>query len=213
MNVLVLCDDYWHPAMIPMRGLAPLGESGFAFDFIGHTSEWSAGLMDEYPVVLLTKGNDISATNRTDWATDDVQQAFVDYVKRGSGLLVVHSGTAGYQDATQLRALIGGVFTHHPKQCPVTHRPQEGHPLTAGSSEFTLQDEHYFLAQDDPDADVFMTTESEHGTQPGGWTRTEGGGRVCMLSPGHNLDVWLHESYQALLKNGLLWCGAEDKSS
>jgi len=40
VNVLVLCDDYWHPAMIPMRGLEPLRESGFAFDFIGHTSEW-----------------------------------------------------------------------------------------------------------------------------------------------------------------------------
>ena len=49
---------------------------------------------------------------------------------------------------------------------------------------------------DDTEADVFMTATSEHGTQPGGWTRTEGAGRVCMLTPGHNVEVWLHPSYQ-----------------
>jgi type 1 glutamine amidotransferase len=53
---------------------------------------------------------------------------------------------------------------------------------------------------------VFMTTSSEHGTQPAGWTRTEGEGRVCVLSPGHNAEVWLHPSFQALLRSALLWC-------
>ena len=51
-----------------------------------------------------------------------------------------------------------------------------------------------------------MTTQSEHGTQPGGWTRSEGRGKVCVLSPGHKVEVWLHPSYQALLKNALLFC-------
>jgi hypothetical protein len=27
-----------------------------------------------------------------------------------------------------------------------------------------------------------------------------------MLTPGHNLEVWLHPSYQALILNGLRWC-------
>jgi uncharacterized protein len=27
------------------------------------------------------------------------------------------------------------------------------------------------------------------------------------LTPGHNLEVWLHPSYQALLLNTLRWCG------
>ena len=45
-----------------------------------------------------------------------------------------------------------------------------------------------------------------YGTQPGGWTRTEGAGQVCMLTPGHNAEVWLHPSYQVLLGNALRWC-------
>jgi len=59
---------------------------------------------------------------------------------------------------------------------------------------------------DDPTADLFLTSTSEHGTQPAGWTRTEGAGRVCVLTPGHNLEIWLHPAYQALIHNALDWC-------
>ena len=57
--------------------------------------------------------------------------------------------------------------------------------------------------------DVFLTTSSEHGDQPGGWTRVEGADRVCLMTPGHILEVWLHPSYQALIRNGLRWCGGQ----
>ena len=60
---------------------------------------------------------------------------------------------------------------------------------------------------DDPQVDVFMTTRSEHGEQPAGWRRTEGTGELRYRTPGHNLEVWLHPSYQALLLNALRWCG------
>jgi type 1 glutamine amidotransferase len=106
-----------------------------------------------------------------------------------------------------LRSLLGGVFTHHPEQCPVTMEPRAGHPFVEGIPSFTLKDEHYFMTLDDPDADVFMTTRSEYGEQPGGWRRMEGAGRVTVLTPGHNLDVWLHPIFQALLLRSMRWCG------
>jgi type 1 glutamine amidotransferase len=140
--------------------------------------------------------------------TDAVQAAFADYVQQGGGLLVIHSGSAGYAEQPVLRGLLGGVFLHHPPQCPVTVEPHAGHPLAAGSAPFTLVDEHYFMAFDDPGADVFLNTVSEHGTQPGGWTRLAGAGRVCLLTPGHNLEVWLHPSYQQIIRNALGWCAA-----
>jgi type 1 glutamine amidotransferase len=133
----------------------------------------------------------------------------VEYVRQGNGLLVLHSGSAGYQETPILRSLLGGVFLHHPPQGPVTVEPKPGHPLATGSAAFTLTDEYYFMACDDPQVDVFLTTTSKHGTQPGGWTRRDGQGRVCMLTPGHNLEVWLHPSYQALLRNALEWCSQE----
>jgi type 1 glutamine amidotransferase len=209
MRVLVLCDDTYHPAAVAREGLNALQDKGeFEFDWIEDAGEWSAERMGGYPAVVFVKSNDVSAADRAEWMTPEAEQAFLEYVRTGKGLLVVHSGSAGYKETPVFRALMGGVFDHHPKQCSVTVEPQEGHPLAEGSESFTLKDEHYHMLFDDLEADVFLTTTSEHGTQPGGWTRAEGSGRVCMLTPGHNVEVWLHPSYQVLLGNALRWCAS-----
>lgn len=207
MKTLVLCDDYWHPARVPREGLGALTGFEFAFDWIENAHDWSSENMMTYPMVILTKSNNVSAIDRTSWMTDSVQAAFSEYVRKGNGLLAIHSGTAEYEQTPVLRGLLGGVFTHHPEQCSVTVQPHAGHPLCDGIEPFTLKDEHYFMALDDSYADVFVTTRSEHGEQPGGWRRMEGDGRVAVLTPGHNLDIWLHPSFQALLLNSLRWCG------
>ena len=213
MRILVLCDDKWHPAQVPQQGLAGLTEFGFEFDWIENTNQWSAERMAAYPVVILTKSNNISSFDETSWMTETVQDVFLNYVKSGNGLLVLHSGTAGYQQTAVLRALMGGVFREHPDQCPVTVEPLADHPLTDGSESFTLVDEHYQMDLDDQQADVFFNTKSDHGTQPGGWRRQEGNGRVCVLTPGHNLEVWQHPAYQRLLLNALRWCGNIDEEN
>lgn len=210
MKTLVICDDYWHPARTPRAGLAPLAEQGFAFDWIesaaGITGTALAAQMAAYPLVILTKSNNISAADQTPWMTPEMEAAFADYVRNGGGLLVIHSGSAGYAETPVLRALIGGVFTHHPPQCMVTVQPRSGLSPLAHVAPFTLKDEHYFMALDDDKAEVFLDSVSEHGTQPAGWTRTEGDGRVCMLTPGHNLEVWLAPTYQTAIQNAARWC-------
>ena len=178
----------------------------FTFDWIENAHEWSSERMASYPLVILTKSNNVSASDRTGWMTEAVQTSFANYVRQGNGLLAIHSGTAEYEQMPILRGLLGGVFSHHPDQCPVTMEPRQGHPLSIGSDTFTIKDEHYFMTLDDPQADVFMSTKSEHGEQPGAWTRNEGNGRVAVLTPGHNVEVWLHPSFQALLRNALHWC-------
>lgn len=207
MKTLVLCGDVWHPARVPRAGLVGLEGAGFAFDWLEDARDWSLEMMQAYPLVLLTKSNNISSKDSSAWMTPPVEAAFADYVRRGGGLVAVHSGTADYADAPVLRALLGGVFAHHPDQGPVTVRPQADHPLTVGVKPFTIHDEHYFMALDDPRADIFMTTTSAHGRQPGGWRRTEGSGRVAVLTPGHNLEVWEHPFFRALLLNTLSWAG------
>jgi uncharacterized protein len=207
MKTLVLCHDYWHPARVPREGIGALTGQEFTFDWIENTRDWSSKTMMTYPLVILTKSNNVSATDQTGWMTDIVQTAFSDYVRKGNGLLAIHSGTADYAETPLLRNLLGGVFIRHPEQCLVTVNPHVGHPLCAGSAPFTLKDEHYFMALDDEQADIFVTTTSEHGVQPGAWTRPEGDGRVAVLTPGHNVEVWLHPSFQALVLNSLRWCG------
>jgi type 1 glutamine amidotransferase len=207
MNVLVLCDDFWHPARVPREGLDALSGSEFAFDWVEDVRNWSPDVMLAYPLVILTKSDNVSSTDQTGWMTAPIQEAFSEYVRGGNGLLAIHSGTAEYEGMSVLRSLLGGVFSHHPEQCPVTVNPHIEHPLAAGAAPFTLTDEHYFMTMDDPEVDIFVTTTSEHGEQPGGWRRIEGAGRVAVLTPGHNLEVWQHPSFRTLLLNCMRWCG------
>ena len=204
---LVLSGDFWHPAGIPREGLEALKGEAFSFDWVEDARDWSQERMAACSLVVLTKSDNVSAADQTSWMTEAVQTAFVDHVRKGNGLLAIHSGIAGYEQWPAMRSLLGGVFTHHPDQCPVAVELQAGHPLSAGVEPFTLKDEHYFVALDDPRVDIFATTRSEHGEQPGAWRRMEGAGRVAVLTPGHNLDVWLNPSFQTMLLNALRWCG------
>lgn len=207
MQILVLADDRYHPARIAHTGLEALGAHDFTFDWVEDGSATITDRLAAYPVVVLVKANNISATNEQPWMTPEIADALRAHVRAGNGLLALHSGTAGYKETPVLRDLLGGLFVRHPKQCPVTVAPQAGHPLTVNSVPFTEVDEHYFMEMTDEPVDCFLQTTSDHGTQPGGWTRAEGDGRVCVLTPGHNVEVWLNPGYQALLRNGLHWCG------
>ncbi len=206
MKALVFCDDLYHPAATVRAGLAPLAAAGFDFHWVEDATGWNVAGLDYYPVVLLSKSNVRSHADKTPWLTGATETLFRDHVRRGGGFVVIHSGIASYANVAPMRAVTGGTFLSHPPPCPVTIEPRAGHPLTAGvAGPFTVHDEHYFMALDDPAADVFLHTHSEHGVQPAGWTRHEGDGRVVVLTPGHFSEVWLHAGMQQLLVNALQW--------
>ena len=206
MRILVICDDSAHPADLTRDGLKGLGDSDYEFEWNEDPSQWSVEWMNEFPLTIFSKANNTSSSDPNPWADETIGQSFVNYVTQGNSVLFLHSGTALYGDAPSLCNLMGGIFVGHPPQCPVTVEAEEDHPLTAGSAPFTLKDEHYQMEMNDPKVDLFLHTRSEHGRQPAGWTRTEGKGRVCVLTPGHNLNIWHHPSYQVILRNSLNWC-------
>jgi type 1 glutamine amidotransferase len=127
VNVLVLCGDYYHPARIAREGLSVLEDNEFTFDWMEDAREVSLDILVRYPLIILTKSNNISSTDQTSWMTDTIQTALYEYVHNGNGLFAIHSGTAEYEQKPILRSLLGGVFTHHPEQCAVTVTPHIGH--------------------------------------------------------------------------------------
>jgi len=206
--MLVCCDDRFHPGADVRAGLAPLLASAVCeVDWLDGREFVEATDLRRYQVVLLAKANVLSGADPRPWL-ESGDTSFFDYVRGGGGLLVVHAGLAGHKQVPAMRAATGGAFVHHPPPCEVIVEPRAGHVLTAGvDASFPIFDEHYFVEVDVPDSAVFLTTRSVHGEQPGGWTRTEGAGRVCALSPGHFSEVWLHPEFQKLLCNALRWLG------
>lgn len=210
LHVLVLCADRWHPAATPRAGLAALAPAGVVCDWIEDGRAWSREQLRRADVVLLTKANQRSADDPAPWMTGQLAAELIDYVQGGRGLLVIHAGLAGYEALPALRRLIGGVFVQHPPPCAVRCVPQHGHAIPATCTAFTVHDEHYIVALDDPAAQIIAVTHSQHGEQPGGWVRSAGSGRVCALTPGHEPAVWQHPAYQCLIRRALWWCAGRD---
>lgn len=206
MRILVLSGDRHHPAAIVRQGLSSLGSDHYTFDWLEDPTDLSPDQLDRYSFLVFAKANHRNEGDSAPWVSETSAVRFVDYVERGGVILFLHAGTAVYDSVPNLCHLMGGSFVRHPPQCDVTVEPRASHPLTDGSSPFTLRDEHYFMAMHDPGVEQFLISRSEHGEEPAGWIRTQGDGHVCVLTPGHNLPVWLHPSYQALLRNCLDWC-------
>jgi len=207
-RALVLCEDKWHSAALIQDGLDALAGVPFDFDFITRGNEWSPALLRNFSVVVVAKANHSCANDQSPWLTAEAQSGFRNFVRAGGSLFLIHSGVC-YRELPEMRAVTGGAFLSHPDPCPVTIEPKLGNPLTTSVTSFTVQDEHYFMALDVKDADVFLHARSQYGRQPAGWIRTEGEGRVCVLTPGHNREVWMHPEYQILLRNGLIWLASD----
>jgi type 1 glutamine amidotransferase len=143
MKILLICDDHYHPGQVVIDGLKPLEEHGFAFDIITNAKEFTPGMLAGYPVVIMSKSDVIDAKDNTSWKTAAVQQAFVDYVEGGGGLLTIHCGTVAGKDTATLDKLIGCKFAFHPADCPVLVQPIKPHPVTEGVNPFCETDEHY----------------------------------------------------------------------
>lgn len=201
MKALALIDDLWHPGGIVREGLAGLGD----FDWLDDGRGWSAALMAQYHLVVLAKANHVNAAHSGLWADGTTGEVFAEHVRRGGALLILHAGASGFRRVPAMQTLVAGSFEHHPHECPLTLVPEPGHLMCFGCKEFSVFDEQYFMSVEDPAVDVFLHSRSQHGLQPAGWTRTWGAGRICVLTPGHNLEVWIHPGFQCLLRNALAW--------
>ena len=100
------------------------------------------------------------------------------------------------------------MFLGHPPRCGVQlQRTKKEHPILEGVGDFEIRDEHYNMELTCTDADIFMESVSEKGgTQPAGYTRLLGEGRLCALTPGHTLDVWENEQFMRMFTNAMEWC-------
>jgi len=205
-RLLVCCDDVYHSGEGIRKGLAPLLEgSGLKVDWVDGQGLETASALQDYDCILLAKTNVLSSANPEPWVTRE-DTGFLRYVSEGGRLLAVHAGLTYGGKVPAIIRLEGGHFVQHPPPCEVTLFTVPGHPLSGCiPAPFVVTDEHYFVQLVSSDVSVFLHSQSINGVQPAGWTRTEGKGRVCALTPGHYPEVWLHPSYQQLLRASLLW--------
>ena len=206
MRILVLAGDIWHSADMVNKGLAKCFSSNWEVSFASSITEEKLSDLYQYDLLVMAKSNHNSETDKTPWLTENIAKQVFAYVNQGKSLLVIHSGLAEYDNSPLMRNLAGGIFIQHPDPCSVTVIPVKDHPISQQETPFTITDEHYFLEMEDNQSAVFLTVESEHGSQPGGWTRQIGKGKVCALTPSHFTEGWANTHFQRILINAILWC-------
>lgn len=210
INVLLLCDDHWHPAEVIELGIKPL-MNRYHFTVIKTAKDiLTPEIIADYPVVICCKGNVVNSSNTFPWFEDGVTEVcpkeFEDYVKNGGGFLSLHSGNTS-KEGDAYTDFVGNYFVGHPPRCSVEVKVTHQHPITNNVSEFTIRDEHYNIKLTAPDAEILLKTYSDTGNeQIGGYVRNIGNGRLCVLTPGHTLSCWQHESFKQLVCNAIDWC-------
>lgn len=151
-------------------------------------------------------------------------------VAAGTGMVGWHGGIAdSFRNSSDYLQLVGGQFATHPSKHPdecvgdetdnfltytVDMLPAAAdHPVTAGIASFELTTEQYWVLTDDLN-DVLATTTHPAPpwhpwhrtiTCPAVWTRQWGAGRICVVTPGHSLDVLEHPSVRTMIERGMLW--------
>ena len=214
IRVLVLADDYWHPAEVIEKGLEDFREEDIQLSFIHDAKDMlTVEMLDAFDVIMNCKCNQINSANTHPWFDPGVTEVgpreLEAFVRSGKGFLSVHSGNAFMKenDCPEYIAFVGNYFITHPPRCEVRVSPVGEHPITQGTEPFTIRDEHYQLAVTADDALQILKTESETGgTQMGGYVRQMGRGRLCVLTPGHILSVWQHPAYRRILARAIRWC-------
>lgn len=211
INVLVLCDDHWHPSEIIELGIKPLEGDEFHFDFVKAAKDiLTPERISLYPVIVCCKGNNVTSANTAPWFEEGVTEVcpreFEEYVRQGGGFLSVHSGNTS-KEGDAYTAFIGNFFAGHPPRCGVDIKITGSHPITNGVSDFHIRDEHYNITVTAKDAlELFKTSSETGGEQIGGYVRELGKGRICVLTPGHTVDVWYDKNYQTIFANAIRWC-------
>ena len=213
IKILVICDDFYHHGETVKEGLSFLQDE-CAMTYAMNMSEYSFSdkPLSGYDAVIIAKEDMISQSDKGAWLTGAVEKQFADYADSGGGLLFLHTGSVLCRSSAILKAVAGCAFANHPEQCVVDFVITSPNKITDDASGFSEKDEHYFIDFTAADADVFLESRSVNGTQPAGYTRVHNGrGRVCVLTPGHNLSVLQNGQYRKIIRNAVHWCAGEKK--
>ncbi len=211
-KILVICGDYYHSAEVVKMGMKSMNLTDDEFDYITDAANiLTPSMLNSYDIVMICKGNQRTESDQGAWFQDGVTEVggkeLRNYVEGGMSLFVIHAGTWFDKEAAKdYVEMVGSYFVNHPKRCQVEVRTVGSHPIIEGVENFTLRDEHYELALCGENDGVFLETQSETGgIQVGGYVKQIGVGKVCVLTPGHILDVWMHPMYQRVVENAIKW--------
>ena len=172
-------------------------------------------VVTEEPVVLETDALQkydvlLMNYNRGERWPEKQEQALLDFVKNGKGLVTLHGANATFPDWQEYERMIGGGWregSYHPPYGPfkVVIDDKE-HEITKGMEDFETCDEIYSGLRIHHDV-IRLLAHAVHDEkeQPMVWTVNYGKGRVFHMALGHDVPAMRNENFIKLLISGTEW--------
>jgi type 1 glutamine amidotransferase len=157
---------------------------------------------------------------------EDRRQRFLQLLDKGVGVVSLHHNVWAYNDWPEFSKIIGGrQFSkaaefdgknwpqstyRHGVAIPV-HVEDASHPITAGISDWTIEDETYHGLWLDPDVKLLLTTTETTSDRPLAWCKTYGHARTVCIQLGHGPGIFSDLNYKQFVHQSILWTAPEKK--
>ena len=200
LKVLFLGDSGIHVPGTRLRDLAP-AMIGRGIHLV-YTEDAPAALslenLKRYDALLI-----YANTTRLESAQE---QALVDYVTQGGGLIAVHCASAAFGNSDRFIALVGGRFRSHQTGTFRTRIAEPNNPLMQGFAGFESWDETYVH---DRHNEANRTVLEFRENEPWTWVRTKGKGRVFYTAWGHDARTWTNPGFHDLMERGIRYAAGQ----
>jgi len=186
----------------------------FEVDVNDHPETCTAERFARYDV-LLSNWNAWGPNAVTNWP-QVTRKAFLDFVREGRGLVVVHAGSSSFYDWPEYQEASGGSWNlpqtgHGPVHGFEVRIADANHPITRGLAPFRTTDELWHRTGFQPGVHVLATAFSDEDRggsgddEPVAVTTRFGQGRSFYLVLGHDADSMQASGFQSLLIRGTEW--------
>jgi putative membrane-bound dehydrogenase-like protein len=134
------------------------------------------------------------------------EQALLDYVTQGGGLVAVHCASAAFGNSDRFIALVGGRFKSHQTGTFRTRIAEPDNPVMRGFTGFESWDETYVH---DRHNETNRTVLEYREDEPWTWIRREGQGRVFYTAWGHDQRTWTNPGFHDLIERGIRYAAGQ----
>lgn len=196
IEVLFLGHDSEHhnsEAYLPILATA-LADDAINFTYTDELSDLNPEYLSKFDALMIYANHDSITASQ--------EQALLDYVETGHGLLAIHSASYCFRNSEAYVNLVGAQFQKHGTGTFTAQIINHKHPITKDLEEFKTWDETYVHTKHNTENRTILMKRKE---EPWTWVRTYGDGRVFYTAYGHDKRTWTKDGFQKLLRNAIIW--------
>lgn len=207
IKLLFLGDNGHHEPAVRFRQFLPSWTNrGIDVTYTDKVTALNAKTLADYDGIIVY-------ANTTAIAPDQ-EQALLDFVASGKGLIALHCASYCFLNSPKYVELVGAQFSKHGTGTFRTQFTASDHPILRGFGGFESWDETYVHTKHNETNRTVLEYRVDGATkEPWTWVRTHGRGRVFYTAWGHDRRTWGHPGFQNLIERGIRWATGGDPSA